>query len=217
MSLFRSRFRNAVARRDAHISTLRLFILVLVVVCAGLWYGWKTAPQDLTIHVPPDLRQGTTQKWWYVPPSTVYTFGFYIWQQINRWPKNGKIDYKKNIVRYREYLTPSCRRKLTRNYEARVDRGELIDRVRGLHEIPDQGYSPADVTTLSRGAWIVRIDTQITEYLYGKPVRVLYIRYFLRVVRRDVDPETNPFGLMLDCFAKPAVQLEFPDKTGEDA
>lgn len=212
-----SRFRHALAARDAHITTLRLMILVLVVACAGLWYGWKSAPQDLTIHNPPDLRSGSVRKWWVVPPSTVYAFGFYVWQQINRWPDNGQVDYKTNIQRYSEYLTPSCQRKLMRDYENRVNRGELAQRVRGLHEIPDQGYSPADVTILSRDAWIVRLDSQITEYLYGTPVRELYIRYFLRVVRRDVDPAKNPFGLMLDCFAKPAVQLSLPVVSEEDA
>jgi len=211
MRLMPSRFRNAVANRDAHITTLRLFVLVLLVACAGLWYGWKSAPQDLTIHIPPDLRGGATQKWSHVPPPTVYTFGFYIWQQINRWPKNGKVDYKKNIQRYSEYLTPSCRHTLMQDYQNRVNRGELAHRVRGLHEIPDQGYSRGDVKVLGNGVWRVRVDAQVKEYLYGRPVRELYIRYFLRVVRRNVDPATNPLGLMLDCFARPAVELDIPD------
>lgn len=212
-----SRFRHSLAARDAHIATLRAFIAVLILACAGMWYGWKSAPQDLTIHNPPDLRTGSTRKWWVVPPSTAYAFGFYIWQQINRWPKNGKLDYKANIDRYSEYLTPSCRRKLKADYRQRVQRGELLDRVRALQEIPDNGYEPDDVMILARNAWIVRLDAEINETLYATPVRNLYIRYFLRVVRRDVDPEQNPFGLMLDCFAKPALELAMPDKAKDDA
>jgi integrating conjugative element protein (TIGR03746 family) len=78
-----SRFRNAVSARDNHIFTLRatcgglLFLLVLTL------FGWMQAPRHLTIHNPPDLRSGSTREWWKVPPSTVYSFAFYIFQQLN--------------------------------------------------------------------------------------------------------------------------------------
>lgn len=205
-----SKFRHGNASRDAHITTLRAIIGVLVVALFGVGYGWYQAPQNLTIHNPPDLRSGSTRAWWKVPPSTVYSFGLYIWQQINHWPKNGKVDYEANIKRYSAYLTPSCRRQLKQNYERRVNRSELKDRVRTLSEIPGHGYQSDDVTVLDRDHWIVSLTAQINEYVHGMSVRNLPIQYDLRIVRADVDPESNPFGLQLDCFARPAQRLSLP-------
>ena len=59
--------------------------------------GWWSAPRDLTIHVPPDLRSGSTRKWWEVPPESVYAFTFYVFQTLNRWPTNGEEDYARNL------------------------------------------------------------------------------------------------------------------------
>ena len=63
--------------------------------------------EGLTIHVPPDLRSGSTRKWWDVPPESVYAFSFYIWQQVQRWPTNGE-DYPRNLRALSTYLTPAA-------------------------------------------------------------------------------------------------------------
>jgi len=36
------------------------------------------------------------------------------------------------------------------------------------------------------------------------------VRYALKVVRMDVDPERNPFGLALDCHARAPERIETP-------
>ena len=92
-----SRFRNEVAHLQAHVKTLRLGAGALFVVALLLGFGWWSAPKSLTIHVPPDLRSGSTRKWWDVPPESVYAFSFYIWQQVQRWPTNGEEDYPRNL------------------------------------------------------------------------------------------------------------------------
>lgn len=96
-----SHTRNALAAKDSHILTLRAVIAVLVLICAGLWYGWQSAPERLTIHNPPDLRTGSTRAWWEVPPPTAYAFGLYVWTQLNRWPRNGEADYPEIFMRIR--------------------------------------------------------------------------------------------------------------------
>lgn len=58
-----SRFRNEVARLDAHVTTLRRVVAGLFVVALALAIGWWNAPRQLTIHIPPDLRSGSTRKW----------------------------------------------------------------------------------------------------------------------------------------------------------
>src|SRR3546814_3697028 len=59
---------------QAHVKTLRLGAGALFVVALLLGFGWWSAPKSLTIHVPPDLRSGSTRKWWDVPPESVYAF-----------------------------------------------------------------------------------------------------------------------------------------------
>ena len=72
------------AREDAAPGAGALFVVALL-----LGFGWWSAPKSLTIHVPPDLRSGSTRKWWDVPPECV-CLHVYIWQQVQRWPTNGE-------------------------------------------------------------------------------------------------------------------------------
>lgn len=210
-----SRYRHALSARDSHILTLRGIIIVLLLLCAGLWWGWKSAPDDLTIHNPPDLRSGSTRAWWEIHPSSVYAFSLYVWQQINRWPSNGENDYRRNLYAYQHYLTPSCQIELNREYEQRRNSNELNNRVRGVYEIPGRGYRPDSVEILSRDAWVATLDMAIDEQYRGTPIRDLYIRYPMRVVRADVDPQNNPWGLQLDCFARTPQRLQAPNEGGE--
>lgn len=63
--------------------------------------------------------------WWDIPPESVYAFGLYIFQQVQRWPKDGEVDYKGNLFRYAAYLTPSCKVFLEKDFEFRRNAGEL--------------------------------------------------------------------------------------------
>lgn len=208
-----SRYRNANASRDAHISTLRAICAVLVLACAAMWWGWNQAPKDLTISIPPDLRSGSTQKWWEVPPSTVYAFSFYIWQQLNRWTVNGEVDYQRNIHGLQAFFTPSCRIALSSEYDARRNRGELRGRVRGVFEVPGRGYRAEAIRILGQDTWVADLDLVINEQYGGVDVRDVYVRYPLRVVRADMDREQNPFGLQIDCFEGKPQRLTMPGDT----
>ena len=101
-----SRFRNEVHHLQAHVRTLRLGAGALFVVALLLGFGWWSAPRQLTIHVPPDLRSGSTRAWWDVPPENVYAFAFYVWQQVQRWPTDGEQDYPRNLHALSAYFTP---------------------------------------------------------------------------------------------------------------
>lgn len=201
-------FKHALAARDAHIISLRLALGIMTVMLLALSYGWYRAPQDLTIHIPPDLRHGSTRPWWEVPPGDVYAFTFYIFQQINRWPANGEEDYQHNITRLRAYLTPGCLAKMNTDWQQRKDRGELRERVRGVYEIPGRGFKPERVAVLSRDSWTVTLDLSVDEYYQAEPVKRALVRYPVSVVRQDIDAEKNPWGLALDCFAASPQKLE---------
>lgn len=210
-----SRYRNAIASKEAHIATLRIACVVLIITCAGLWWGWKSTPNKLIIHNPPDLRSGSTRAWWEIDPANVYSFSFYIWQRLNCWHVNGEEDYKRNIHMLKAYFTPACRIILEQEYERRKSRAELRKRVRGIAEIPGRGYSPASVRIHGRDTWTVDLDLVIDEQYEGVPVRDVFIRYPLRVIRADTNPEHNPWGLQIDCFDGSPQRLAIMSSEGE--
>ena len=217
-----SRFRHALAERDAHILTLRAVIALLCLCLAGVGYGWYSAPQKLTLWFPPDLRSGSTRPWWEVPPASVYAFTFYIFQQLNRWPDNGEADYARNIRALRAYLTPACQGWLNHDFQVRRDGGELRDRTRGIYELPGHGYgstvredsaaSHPRVEVLSRDSWRVTLDVAVEEYYQNEPVKKALVRYPLQVVRYAIDGEKNPWGLAIDCLSSAPQRLVAEDK-----
>ncbi len=209
-----SRFKNEITHLKSHIRTLRLGTGALFAVSLMLGGGWWSAPHELTIHVPPDLRSGSTRKWWEVPPETVYAVTFYIWQQLQRWPTNGDDDYARNIHVLSPYLTPACQTWLRRDYEYRRSLGELRQRVRGIYEIPGRGYGEDPtlrVRTVSDQEWIVTLDVAADEYFSTEQVKRALVRYAIKVSRLDVDPQRNPFGLVLDCYSDTPQRIATPD------
>lgn len=205
-----SQYKNALSGRDSHILTLRGVITALFIALIVALWGWKTAPTDLTIYNPPDLRSGSTRKWWEVDPSYVYSFAFYIFQQLNSWQADGSKDYQNRINAHGHYLTPSCKDFLLRDVRVRDLAGELAGRVRQVSEIPEHGLgsliNDADgvqherVDVKDKDNWVVSLDLLTNEFYLGKQVKHSPVRYSLKVTRWSGDPELNPFGLALDCY-----------------
>ncbi len=192
-----------------HISTLRIALVAVTVLAVFMGWGWHNAPRTLTVHIPPDLRSGSLQPAHEVPQANVYAFAYYIWQQMNRWPENGQEDYGRNLFRLSAYLTPAFRAQLTQDMEERGRRGELLRRVRSVHEVAGTGFEPRRVEVIRDGdAWVVWLDLEINESVRGMNVKQTAVRYPLRVVRLDVDRERNPWGLALSGFASPPARIE---------
>ena len=209
-----SRFKNEVIHLKSHVRTLRFFVLALFLIALAMGAGWWSAPKSLTIHVPPDLRSGSTRKWWEVPPESVYSFTFYVFQQLNRWPTDGETDYARNIYALSPYMTPSCHAFLQNDFILKRDSGELRRRVRGIYEIPGRGYGDdpgARVKIVSDQDWIVTLDIAADEYYGTEQVKRALVRYPIKVARSDIDPEKNPFGLVLDCYAETPQRIALPE------
>ncbi len=194
------RYRHEIDNVRAHVHSLRGVIGILVLVIAGLWFGWSQAPSRITVHLPPDLRSGATFAINEIPTASVYAFTYYIFQQLNRWPEDGAQDYGRAIFRVSAYLTPQYRAWLIADMEHKARQGELSYRVRGLQEYPGRAYSEERVEVLNRESWIVWLDVDLVESVKGMTVKQTAIRYPLRVVRQAVDLEANPWGLALDNY-----------------
>jgi integrating conjugative element protein (TIGR03746 family) len=184
-------------------------IAAIAALAAFAMFNWRTATQEMTIHLPPDLSRGSSVKTGVVadiPAPNAYVFAFYVWQQVNRWSKDGNVDYGKQIFDYQAYLTPSCREQLVADMNARAGSGELAKRTRAVMEIPGLGFTNERVKPLGNGNYSIQLDLQLSETQQGTSVKDTYIRYPLRLVRYDVDRQRNPWQLALDCFGgeKPA-------------
>ncbi|MBE0435970.1 MAG: TIGR03746 family integrating conjugative element protein [Methylomicrobium sp.] len=209
------RYRDENSTLKSHINSLRIVIGFLLLLIVGLWYGWHQSRNDIRLHIPPDLRSGAVLKLDEVPPPNVYAFAHYIFQQLNHWEENGETDYGKQMFRMAAYLTPEFRQFLTHDLELRGKRGELSGRVRGIQLIPGHGYEERRVDVLDRNTWVAWLDFRIEETVRGMDVKSLDIRYPIRVVRYDVDPEVNPWGLALDGFGGEGPRrLNNEDKAG---
>lgn len=199
-----SRYRFEIDNVRAHVRSLWLVIVLLCLLIAGLCWGWSMAPSNLTVHVPPDLRHGVTLGADEIRPANVYTFAFYVFQQLNRWPENGAVDYGEAIFRLSPYLTPAYREQLSAELRLKGERGELANRSRSVEAW--HADADASVHILNGKTWTVDLDLKLVESVRGMTVKETSIRYPLRVVRRAIDPELNPWGLALDGFVEPGPQ-----------
>ncbi|MDX1655788.1 MAG: TIGR03746 family integrating conjugative element protein, partial [Candidatus Competibacteraceae bacterium] len=192
------RYWQALDSTKAHVQSLRLVIVVQLLIIGALWWGWHQAPERIRVYHPPDLRSGAVQPLGEVPPATIWAFAYYILQQLNHWPENGARDYGRQIFRLAPYLTPAFRFQLIADMELRGQRGELAARRRGIQVLAMAGYEERRVDIQGNGTWVAWLDMAIQETVQGMTVKQAPIRYPVRVVRYDVDPESNPWGLALD-------------------
>ena len=169
---------------------------------------------DITIHIPPDLKTGATLQADKPLAANVYAFATYIFQQLNRWPQDGSVDFSKAIYALSSYLTPSFRESLVTEMETKASRGELAGRERGMTEIVGLDYIEEKVQVVRDGLWLVQIDMELRESVKGVEVKRKRLRYPIRVIRYDVDRETNPWGLALDGYELPGPQA-LPDEIQE--
>lgn len=209
------RYRYEIDNVRSHLRSLWAVIGLQLVVILALWIGWMRMPSTITVHIPPDLRSGARLALDEVPPPNVYSFAYYIFQQLNRWPSNGAEDYGRAIFHIAPYLTDAYRNTLVTDMDDRGKRGELAHRTRSLQALPGVGYSEERVDVLSADAWVVWLDLELQESVKGMTIKKTRIRYPLRVVRLAIDPEANPWGLALDGFAGSGPERLRPDTQPE--
>ena len=197
---------NALASERRHNAQLaRGMALIAVVGAVGIYFAW-TVPKRIDLHVSPSLQAGeavtVTHGVAPVAAPNLYSFAYYVWQQINRWQVDGTKDYGKQIYDFQAYLTPACLAQLQGDLQARSGASELHHRTRFITEVPGYGFQESRVVPDGTSAWTVLLDMQVAETFRGQPVKDTFIRYPIRVVRFAVDRQRNPFQLAVDCFGK---------------
>jgi integrating conjugative element protein (TIGR03746 family) len=216
------KYLSALANANERIKDQRRALLAVTVLGVIGMVVVKAMPVRMQLNLSPSLRPGDVVEVRHgvaqVPPPNVYAFAYYIWQQVNRWSTNGQKDYGQQIYNMQNYLTPACLAQLTVDVQERNQAGELATRTRTLSEAPGQRYASWRVKTLSEDAWQVQLDLELFETIGAVPVKSALIRYPMRVVRYDIDPEKNPFGLAVDCFgAERPTRLQAADLPGAAA
>lgn len=202
-----SRLKKALDGRDSHIFTLRLCIGILSVALVVSLVGWSLAPERIKVDIPPDLRTGSTRGIHERHPFNVYAFALYIFQQLNNWPVKGTEDYKDRIATLSCYFTPRFKAQLEQDYQKRFMQHEL-NRKRTLQEMIGRNYTNKRVFVESKDSWVAYLDVSINETFRAESVKDIFVRYPIRVVRWDADPECNLWGLALDGFYKKPKRLE---------
>jgi len=197
---------------QAHIRSLWVVIVLLAAVCVGLWWGWAQSPKYIRLHYTPQLGQGAIVRINEVPKVIVYGFALYIFQQLNRWGQDGAENYGENVYRLQHFFSDAYRAELLADLKVRSRAGELTGRTRSLAEVPGRHFDDRRVQALGEGTWVVWLDVRIQEHMDALEVKNTDIRYPVRVRHHDVDPEMNPWGLVLDGFAAEPKRLTDEDE-----
>lgn len=197
------RFQDALANARLAIQISLIALSILFILNMGLIIGWHNAQQKITVYIPPQIpSSGLKQKANQIPTATIYSFAFYIWQNINYWPTNGSQDYKTAIEQFSPYLTPKFKNFLIRDYNERLNQGELQNRLRNLQGLNGSSFEIKDVEAVGHDTWLVHLHMRLAEHMNmnGNAVKEIAIDYNLRVVGFDTNSNRNPWGLALDGF-----------------
>lgn len=203
---------EALASERSHNAFLRKVVACSLLVGALGTYFAYTVPKTIDVHLAPDIRAGSVVEInngvGYIPPENVYSFAYYIWQQLNRWQEDGMKDYPKQLYNLQSFVTAKCQAEIKDDMKNRAKNSELLQRTRLVTEIPGFSFAANRVIADSSAVWTVFLDMQLQETYRGQNVKDTFVRYPLRIVRYDVDRERNPWGLGLDCFSDQPQRLD---------
>lgn len=198
----------------SHINTLRFVIGILAVslmISSIISVISLADPEEQRLSLPPELRFGAEITTGEIHAWEIYNFAGAVYQKINLWRNNGAKDYVQNIKSYRALTTQNYLATKYENFQFRLKRGELENRIRSVTPLGNYAvdggcgvYRDECVVSLGSGRWKVWIDVQIKEYQLSKrtdtpyAIKNIALRVPLLVVAEDDDPQYNPWGLKID-------------------
>lgn len=176
-------------------------IMVILILCLA------TGPSRLRVYIPPDLSRGVLIKQGSIPKATVYAFAFQIFSAINTWPVSGEKNYGKNLMAYRNYLSPGFYAQLNQDLKDKESLGAL-SRKRMMSGYSGLPYQPKDVTRLGNGAWRVNLHVQIMESLDGSVIKNVVMDYPLIISQVHASIQVNPWGLVITGYKRAPYRLK---------
>src|SRR5688572_38146 len=133
-----SEARNSSEAKSEHIKTLKRFIYgeagligCLIALCFFL-------SREMTCWVPPDISEGGNLNTRTIPDVYIHAFAEMILKKVYLWETDGNKDFPSNIVRYQNYITPSCRKYLETEYQTLVNEKQILKRTRFLRPSSEQ-------------------------------------------------------------------------------
>lgn len=180
---------------------LGLLLMTIVVSC--------NRQNDITVSIPPDLSAGAKFKAGYIPKSNVYLFTSEVWRTVNLWQKDGDKDMLDNLKQYAMYFSSSVIEEQKAIHAVRVKKGQSAGRTRRMNEIVELKDVEQAVRVLGADTWEVNLDLRLTEDLNGTTVKDQPLRFVVRVVQDNSDPN-NPFKMKITSISQPRV-IEFED------
>lgn len=205
-------FFSADAEKDKTIRYLLriIFGMFLCIIMALL--GWMSKQNEIDLNYPPNLSVATTMKAGFIPEQTIYLFTPRIYQQLMLWQEDGLKDYENNRYRLRQFLTKSFQKEIRDEIEAGKKHGTLSNLTRSLSLLPTSNFYSDESVQVVGNHWIVWLDVEIVDRINNVPVNKSIRRLGLRVVRYDIDWESNPWQLAID-----GVEQDKPLITEEEA
>lgn len=189
---------------NAHIRTLRWTVVALIILLGITTIGLYGANRTHRLSLPPRLTYGADIQTDVIHPWEVYSFAGYIWQFMNRCEHDCSTELPERQERMTTFITSSFAAELKRDRSTRL--AELKDRTRYM--LPIRTWNSSLVSQTESGHWHVTLDVTLVETLRGVEIKRTPVRYTLRVALLRVDPEFNPWGLIIDGFASPPQRLE---------
>ena len=81
-----------------------------------------------------------------------------------------------------------------------------LQRQRFMQGISGAAYSPENVKKIGADTWEVDLNVRLMEFKNNQPVKDVEILYPLKITRREVSHNDNPYGLALAGFMTPPVR-----------
>ncbi len=188
--------KNEDYKQDIRIRNRVIFMLLMMLAYA--LYKFANYPNQLRVHTAPDISKSFVQKVGDVPLQTVYGFSRTIWETMQYCVDDCAKEYKTNLDKYRQFLTPACYQELNDHFDNQQQLYTM--RSRRLLPTEESGFSTERVKKVADGLWYVYQQYLLEDDIGGIKTRKQIMEYPLKIVSSSSPTINNPWGLEIDCF-----------------
>ena len=197
-------FKNTWRKTDEYKKLIRLYQLIFIILLGFIYLQHTHLNSALTsqrIYVTPTLQaEGGYTTANVISDELLFGFAFRTFTELNTWGGTEDTDeYKRQIEKNRYFLTPAYYEQLMNDFNEKKSKGELA-RLRILSGYHGQDFQSVDIKKINPNTWEVDLTLRLEERVGNTAVKDVLIRYPLKVVRSNLSPDMNPYGLAIDGF-----------------